>query len=96
VGAFYTLWIRKYRVARLCAAAQVTLILLGWAFAQFPYLVEQDITIYSVAASHDTLRLLIIALAVGVLVLFPSYYYLFRIFKSEVFAAPPSASRKLS
>ena len=96
VGAFYTLWIGKYRVARLCAAAQVTLILLGWAFAQFPYLVEPEITIYSVAASHDTLRLLIIALAVGVLVLFPSYYYLFRIFKSEVSAAPPSASRKLS
>jgi cytochrome d ubiquinol oxidase subunit II len=96
VGAFYTLWIRKYRVARFCAAAQVTLILLGWAFAQFPYLVEPDITIYSAAAPHVTLRLLIIALSVGVLVLFPSYYYLFRIFKGEASCVPPSASRKLS
>jgi len=83
VGAFYSLWTRKYRVARLCAAAQVTLILLGWALAQFPYLVEPDMTIYSAAAPHTTLQLLIIALAAGVIVLFPSYYFLFRVFKGE-------------
>jgi hypothetical protein len=34
-------------VARICAAVRVTLILLGWALAQFPYLVEPDIAIYS-------------------------------------------------
>src|SRR5260370_41624737 len=83
VGAFYALWTRKYRVARICAAAQVTLILLGWAFAQFPYLVEPDMTIYSASAPRATLQLLLIALAAGVLVLFPSYYYLFRVFKGE-------------
>ena len=84
ISAFYALWTRKYRLARICAAAQVTLILLGWAFAQFPYLVEPDMTIYSAAAPHATLQLLIIALAAGVLVLFPSYYYLFRIFKRSL------------
>jgi cytochrome d ubiquinol oxidase subunit II len=83
VGAFYALWIRRYRVARVCAAAQVTLILVGWALAQFPYLVEPGMTIYSAAAPRTTLQLLIIALAAGVVVLFPSYYYLFRIFKGE-------------
>ncbi len=84
VGAFYTLWTRKYRVARICAVAQVTLILVGWALAQFPYLVEPDMTIYSAAAPRATLWLLIVALAAGVLVLFPSYYYLFRIFKRSL------------
>jgi len=83
IGAFYTLWIRKYRLARLCAAAQVSLIILGWALAQFPYLVEPGMTIYSAAAPHTTLQLLIVALAAGVLLLFPSYYYLFRVFKGE-------------
>ncbi len=83
IAAFYALWTRKYRVARLCAAAQVTLILVGWALAQFPYLVEPDMTIYSASAPRGTLKLLIIALAAGVLVLFPSYYYLFRVFKGE-------------
>jgi cytochrome bd ubiquinol oxidase subunit II len=82
-AAFYALWTRRYRVARVCAAAQVTLILLGWAFAQFPHLVEPDITIASAAAPQATLELLLGALALGAIVLFPSYYYLLRVFKAE-------------
>lgn len=83
IGAFVTLWTRRYRLARICAAAQVTLILLGWAFAQFPHLVEPDITISSAAGPQVVLELLLGALAAGALLLFPSYYYLFRIFKAE-------------
>lgn len=82
-GAFYALWMRKYRLARTCAAVQATLILLGWALAQFPFLVEPDITIASAAAPRITLQLLLGALAAGAILLFPSYYYLFRIFKGE-------------
>src|SRR6267143_6168124 len=93
VGAFCSLWVRKYRLARICAAAQVTLILSGWAVAQFPYLIEPDMTIYSAAAPRATLQLLFVALAAGMLVLFPSYYYLFRVFKGEMSPAPPSARR---
>ena len=83
IGAFVTLWTRRYSVARVCAAAQVTLILLGWAFAQFPHLIEPDLTISSAAAPPVTLELLLGALAAGAILLFPSYYYLFRIFKAE-------------
>ena len=82
-SAFVTLWTRRYGLARVCAAAQVTLILLGWAFAQFPHLVEPDLTINSAAAPQITLQLLLGALAAGAILLFPSYYYLFRIFKAE-------------
>jgi cytochrome d ubiquinol oxidase subunit II len=82
-GAFYTLWTRRYKAARLFAAAQVTLILLGWAFAQFPHLVEPDLTITSAAAPQITLQLLLGALAAGAILLFPSYYYLIRVFKAE-------------
>jgi cytochrome d ubiquinol oxidase subunit II len=82
-SAFVTLWTRRYRLARVCAAAQVTLILLGWAFAQFPHLVEPDVTISSAAAPEITLELLLGAVAAGAILLFPSYYYLFRIFKTE-------------
>ena len=80
-GAFVALWTRRYRSARFCAAAQVTMILLGWAFAQFPNVVEPDLTISSAAAPPLTLELLLGALVLGAIVLFPSYYYLFRIFK---------------
>ena len=82
-SAFGALLTRRYRVARFCAAAQVTMILLGWALAQFPSLVEPDITIASAAAPRITLELLLAALIAGAVLLFPSYYYLFRIFKAE-------------
>lgn len=83
IGAFLTLWMRKYRLAQICAAMQVSLILAGWAFAQYPYLIEPDITISAVAAPRITLQLLLGALTVGAILLFPSYYYLFRVFKRE-------------
>jgi cytochrome d ubiquinol oxidase subunit II len=82
-GAFSALWTRKFRLARICAAAQTSLILLGWALAQFPYLVEPDVSIESAAAPPITLQLLLGALAAGAVLLFPSYFYLFRIFKSK-------------
>jgi cytochrome bd ubiquinol oxidase subunit II len=82
-GAISALWSRRYRLARFCAAAQVTLILWGWGAAQFPYLIEPDVTIYNAAAPPITLRSLLAALAVGALLLFPSFYYLFRVFKGR-------------
>jgi cytochrome d ubiquinol oxidase subunit II len=69
-GAFVMLWTRRYRLARVCAAAQVTLILLGWTLAQFPHLVEPDLTISAAAAPQVTLELLLGALAAGAILLF--------------------------
>jgi cytochrome d ubiquinol oxidase subunit II len=83
LGAFYFLWKRKYAPARFCAAVQVSLILWGWALAQFPFIVEPDINISAAAAPRATLRLLLIALGAGALLLFPSFYYLFRVFKGR-------------
>jgi cytochrome d ubiquinol oxidase subunit II len=87
-GAFYALWARRFRLARFCAAGQVTLILWGWALAQYPYLVEPDISIYNSGAPPATLRLVFMALIAGALLLLPSFYYLFRVFKGgSVFGA---------
>jgi cytochrome d ubiquinol oxidase subunit II len=83
IGAFYCLWTRRFGMARVCAAAQATLILLGWAVAQYPYLVEPDITIASAAAPRITLKLLLGSLIAGAIVLFPSYFYLLRVFKDK-------------
>ena len=83
VGAIMTLWQRRFRVARIYAALQVTLILWGWGYAQFPYLVVADFTIHNSAAPIVTLRLLWIALLAGTLLLFPSSYYLYRVFKTS-------------
>lgn len=81
--AFWALWRRRFRVARVAAAAQVSLILWGWGLAQYPYMLPPDLTIAAAAAPSVTLRLVLAALALGAVVLVPSLYYLFRVFKSQ-------------
>ncbi len=83
VGAIVKLWQRRFRAARIYAALQVTLILWGWGYAQYPYLVVADFTIHNSAAPVVTLRLLWIALLAGTLLLLPSFYYLYRVFKTS-------------
>jgi NADH dehydrogenase len=81
--ALYGLWTRRYQFARFLAAGEVTLILWGWAFAQFPYLVVPDLTLYEAAAPRITMELLSLALIAGSLLLLPSYKYLLDVFKSQ-------------
>ena len=81
LGAYLALWRRWFRVARVLAVLEVSLILWGWAVGQFPYLVPPDMTIETSAAATTTLRLLLVALVVGLAVLVPSLRYLFRVFK---------------
>ena len=83
VGAIVGLWQRKYDLARFCAVIQVSLILWGWALAQYPFLVRPAITLYAAAAPDVTLNLLLAALVAGAVLLFPSFYYLFRVFKGR-------------
>jgi len=83
IAAFYGLWTRRFRLARLGAAAQVGLIILGWAASQYPYLVVPDLTVHNAAANPKTLELLVWALAAGSVLLFPSLYILYRIFKGR-------------
>ena len=79
--SFWALWQRRYRVARIAAAGQVALILWGWGVAQYPYLLPPDLSLVGGAAPKRTLELVLIVLGVGAVVLLPSLYYLFRIFK---------------
>ncbi|MBV8358557.1 MAG: cytochrome d ubiquinol oxidase subunit II [Deltaproteobacteria bacterium] len=81
--ALYALWTRRYQFARVCAASEVALILWGWAFAQFPYLVVPNLTLYEAAAPRITIELLALALIAGSLLLLPSYKYLLDVFKSQ-------------
>ncbi|MEO8227059.1 MAG: cytochrome d ubiquinol oxidase subunit II [Gemmatimonadota bacterium] len=81
--AFAALWWRRFRLARVAAAGLVSLVLWGWAVAQYPYIVPPDLTIAGTAAPRSTLRFVAWGLAAGGAILIPSLVYLFRIFKSE-------------
>ena len=83
LAAFWSLWRRRYKRARIAAAAQVTLIVWGWGIAQYPYLLPPDLTIAGAAAPRITLELALIAVLAGAVVLFPSLYYLMRVFKGN-------------
>lgn len=83
IGALVALWLRRFYIARLAAVGQVTLILSGWGFAQHPNLVVPDVTFSNAAAPEATLRLVVIALGLGFIILFPSMAYLFYIFKGK-------------
>jgi len=78
---------RRYKLARIAAAAQVSLLMWGWAAAQFPAMVPGVHSIESAAAPHITLKLVSIGLIGGAAVLVPSLWYLFRVFKSDTTSA---------
>lgn len=84
VGTFIFLWLRHYQWARLFAALQVGLIVCGWGFSQYPYLVIPQIKIQD-AAPPAMLKPVLLALLLGVAVLIPSFLYLYRVFKGKRF-----------
>ena len=79
--AVVALWWRWFALARIAAIGQVTLILVGWCLAQYPNLVTPDVTVNNAHAPDITLRLMVLALAVGAIILFPALFFLFHIFK---------------
>jgi len=85
--AFRNLILRRYQGARVAAAAQVGLIIIGWAGAQFPYVFRPDVTFFNSAAPANVIWDLLVACGAGGLVLFPSLYLLFRVFKGRSEAA---------
>lgn len=74
---------RRAAWARLLAAGQVGLVLLGWFKLQYPTLIAGPvpITLANSAAPAATLRPLLGALIVGAVLIFPALYYLLRVFK---------------
>jgi cytochrome d ubiquinol oxidase subunit II len=83
VAAFYGLWSRHYLLARIAAAVQVGLIVVGWGAAQYPYVVRPDLTVSASSAPSNVLIDIEIACAVGGAVLIPSLFLLFLVFKAH-------------
>jgi cytochrome d ubiquinol oxidase subunit II len=80
VTAIVALWRRNFPLARVAAAAQVSLILWGWILAQYPFIIPTTLSIRQASAPEVTLRLLLIGLGGGAIVLIPSLRYLLRTF----------------
>jgi cytochrome d ubiquinol oxidase subunit II len=75
---------RRYRLARVAAVGEVIVLLGGWAFGQWPYLIYPDVTAQSAAAPGPAFHFLLNTLPVGLAILLPSLWLLYRVFKAEV------------
>ena len=86
---WWTLRVKRVYWARALAALQVVFVLLGWFSLQYPVLLTipgvGSLTLANAAAPEATLKYLLYALVPGCLLIFPSLFYLFRVFKSESF-----------
>lgn len=81
VSALLGLLTRRFVLARFAVAGQASVMVWGWAIAQFPYAMPPDLALATSAAPAITLRLIVYALGAGAIVLFPSLWYLFRVFR---------------
>jgi cytochrome bd ubiquinol oxidase subunit II len=82
-ASLFLLQRRRFRVARLFAAIQVSCVIVGWAVAQHPYLIYPDVTLASAAAPIGTLQFVLYSLPFGLGLILPSFWYLFRVFKGD-------------
>lgn len=96
------LWInlkkRRQNLLRLIAGFQTTMIITGWFAIQFPILVNlkdgPDITLESAKAPEQVQFYMLIALVVGVLIIFPFMGYLYKVFKfSNVSSSPHNVNK---
>ncbi len=80
IGTFVFLWFERFQHARVAVAAQVGLILWGWALAHYPYAIRPHLTLAGSAAPANVQILLLQVLGVGAVMLLPSLLFLFGIF----------------
>lgn len=70
---------------RIVAGFQTSLIIIGWFAVQFPVFIKisdgMNLTMQNTQAPMETQKYMLIALIVGILIIFPSIGYLFKTFK---------------
>lgn len=81
--SFYFVVRRRYLAARVTAAGQIVLYLWGWAFAQWPYIIYPGLTFFDAKAPDGTLRVMLQIIPAGMVILIPSLWFLFRVFKGN-------------
>jgi len=81
--ALWAVWRSRPRIARVAVIGQVVLVLWAWALGQWPYLVPPDLTISATAAPAATLTAMLAVITIGGLILIPSLWLLFSVFKGR-------------
>jgi cytochrome d ubiquinol oxidase subunit II len=83
LGAAASLLRRRYRLARLLIVLETALLLGAWGLAQLPYLIPPDLTLSNAASPDASLIALLVSTAFGMVLLLPSLWLLFHVFKGK-------------
>jgi cytochrome d ubiquinol oxidase subunit II len=79
----WSVFSRRYALSRVFAAGEIVLLLLGWGLAHHRYLIYPDLTLERAAAPPATLAFVLWSLPFGAVLLGPSLWLLFRVFKGR-------------
>jgi|HigsolmetaAR202D_1030399.scaffolds.fasta_scaffold04533_8 cytochrome d ubiquinol oxidase subunit II len=73
------IWTRRFEPARYTSGVAVGTVLTGWALAQRPDFLPGELAFRDAAASNVTLAATLIALALALMIIIPSFYWLFKL-----------------
>jgi cytochrome bd ubiquinol oxidase subunit II len=79
IATLALVWRERYEAARYTAVIAVAAVIVGWAVAQSPYLLPGELTVDEAAAPDSTLVATLVSVALGMLVLVPSLYWLYSL-----------------
>jgi cytochrome bd ubiquinol oxidase subunit II len=96
LGTAAALLLGYYRVARMGVVAETACILAAWGVAQYPYLIIPNVTVSTAAIPPSVLVAVVIASLAGMIVLLPSLWYLFHIFKGRDVRKPSRTAADLA
>ena len=79
IATLVLVWRGRYAAARYSAVVAVAAVIVGWALAQSPFLLPEELTVDDAAAPDSTLAAMLVSVAIGTLVLVPSLYWLYSL-----------------
>ncbi len=88
IGALLSLHREYYRTARLLAAAQVALVVIGLGLAQWPFVIAPSLTFADALAPEGVVVPMLVFLAFATPVLLLALAFLFKVFKAQRGADP--------
>lgn len=83
LSSLVLVWRRRYLEARVAAAVAVSAVLWGWAAGQYPYMLEESVTVADAAAPDVTLKAMVVSLSIGAVLIVPSLIWMYLLFQRE-------------
>ena len=74
---------RRFAVARITAVVAVAAVVMGWGVGQYPWLLVDEVTISDAAGAPATLRALLVAVGLAVVIVLPALGYLYKLTQTE-------------